>query len=431
MWRNVRNSIFRLKQCSLKMSGPITKKYGKEPVNFYSGNPINRLSFLREDYDFLRTAILSPNAKFLPLNRKNPLLYKFDKEERPQGLSHRLHYLSYSDIRSLVNVGDDSDDLFSLSEEDTVKNWSSTRDRIGANRVLVVFLGVDEAVKGVQYKQYNGQAYFSIDITPHHYLSEKMRIQCEALNESLTSDPHYTYTSMRMGPRLTLPEFSIYGQASMYLDWNARNRFCGGCGRPTMSVNGGCKLVCPPTDDGKELPPCETRGVITNLSFPRTDSSIIVAVLNYAGDKILLGRAKRFPPNMFSCLAGFLEPAESLEDCVRREVYEESGVKVGRVVVYSTQPWPFPANIMVGCIAEVADASDESHAIDLGHDPELAEARWFSFDEIRTALEAAQMPRYNFFEDSETFRIPPRQAIANILIDAATSPGFVLKDVKI
>jgi NAD+ diphosphatase len=413
------------------MSGPITKKFGKEPVNYYSGNPLNRLSFLRENYEFLRKAILSPNAKFLPLNSKNPLLYKFDKEERPSPeISHKLHYLSYSDVRSLVNVGD-SDDLYSLSEDETVNNWSSTRDRIGINRVLVVFLGVDESIPGVAHSHYNGQAYFAVDLTPHHFLSDKIRDRCNALTESLTEDAHYLWASMRMGPRVKLAEFAIYGQAVMYLDWNARNRFCGGCGRPTISVNGGCKLLCPATDDGKELPPCETRGVVSNLSFPRTDSSIIVAVLNYTGDRILLGRAKRFPPGMYSCLAGFLEPAEGLEDCVRREVYEESGVNVGRVVIYSSQPWPYPANIMVGCIAEVADASEESHNIHLGHDPELADARWFTFDEVRKILEEAQKPGYNLFEDTGKLRIPPRQAIANVLIDAATSPGFSLKDFKI
>lgn len=413
------------------MNGPITKKYGKEPFNYYSGNPLNRVSFLRDNYEFLRKAILTPNAKFLPLNEKNPLLYEFPKEERPaENISHRLQYLSYGDIRSLVNVADDSDDLFALSEEETVQNWSSRRDRIGVNRVLVVFLGIDESVSGVQYSHYNGQPYFAVDLTAHHFLSENIKSRVQTLADSLVQDERYLWTRMRMGPRVAISEFAIFGQASMYLDWNARNRFCGGCGRPTMSINGGCKLICPATDDGEEVPPCETRGTISNLSFPRTDSSVIVAVLNYSGDRILLGRGKRFPPGMYSCLAGFLEPAESLEDCVRREVYEEAGVKVGRVHVYSSQPWPYPANIMVGCIAEVADDSAASHSIHLGHDPELEDARWFTFEEVRKILEDAQRPGYDFFNGSE-LRVAPRQAIANVLIDAATTPGFTLEDCKI
>ena len=170
----------------------------------------------------------------------------------------------------------------------------------------------------------------------------------------------------------------------MYIDWNNRNRFCGGCGKPTMSVNGGTKLL-PPTDR-TEQPPCPTRGRISNLSFPRTDTSIIAIVVSYDGKEILLGRSRRFPKGFYSCLAGFLEPAETIEDCVRREIWEESGVTVGRVVVHSTQPWPYPANIMIGCVAQVASAAPEHHSIHLGHDPELEDARWYKIETVTACL---------------------------------------------
>lgn len=157
-----------------------------------------------------------------------------------------------------------------------------------------------------------------------------------------------------------------------------------------MSVNAGSKLTCPATDNGVAKGECPTRGVISNLHFPRTDTSIISAVINYAGDKILLGRGKRFPEGFYSCLAGFLEPAETIEDCVRREIWEESGVTVGRVVMHSSQPWPFPANIMIGCVAQVTDPGEKAHAIHFGHDPELADAKWFSFQEIKECLRLAE-----------------------------------------
>ena len=162
---------------------------------------------------------------------------------------------------------------------------------------------------------------------------------------------------MMFGRMLTPSSAAIYAEARQMLDWNARNPFCAQCGQPTMSVNGGFKRTCPPKDasrlkntgnalpsslekpvaDESERPPCATRKGVSNLSFPRTDPTVIMAVVNHAGDRLLLGRQKRWPPYWFSTLAGFAEPAESIEEAVRREVYEEAGVHVGRVVIHSTQ----------------------------------------------------------------------------------------------
>lgn len=128
------------------------------------------------------------------------------------------------------------------------------------------------------------------------------------------------------------------------LDWNSRNPFCAQCGSKTLSVNAGGKRTCPPTDlAGGSLTnrgPCASRQGVSNICFPRTDPTIIVAVVSADGSKILLGRNKRFPPHWYSTLAGFLEPGESIEEAVRREVWEESGVKLSRVVIHSSQPWP-------------------------------------------------------------------------------------------
>jgi ADP-ribose pyrophosphatase YjhB (NUDIX family) len=108
-----------------------------------------------------------------------------------------------------------------------------------------------------------------------------------------------------------------------------------------------------------------------------------MATVSSDGQRILLGRQKRWPPYWYSTLAGFLEPAESVEEAVRREVWEESGIKLGRVVVHSTQPWPYPANLMIGAIGQ---AIPEGEKIDLGNDPELEDAKWFTLDEVREAL---------------------------------------------
>lgn len=174
------------------------------------------------------------------------------------------------------------------------------------------------------------------------------------------------------------PTAAIYAQARSLLDWNARNPFCAQCGQRTLSLNAGTKRVCPPTDlaggEKRDRLPCATRGTISNISFPRTDPTVIMAVVSSDGTRSLLGRNRRFPQNMYSALAGFLEPGESIEEAVRREVWEESGVRVGRVVIHSSQPWPFPASLMIGAIGQALPGDGEK--IHLGHDPELEDARW-------------------------------------------------------
>lgn len=207
-------------------------------------------------------------------------------------------------------------------------------------------------------------------------------------------------------------------------------------------MNAGFKRACPPKDlarrnvsnalpttseaspDSTERPPCATRKGISNICFPRTDPTVIMAIINHAGNKILLGRSKRFPPHWYSTLAGFAEPAESIEEAVRREVYEEAGVLVGRVVIHSTQPWPYPANLMIGAIGQ---SVPEGETIDLGNDPELDDAQWYDFDTVRQALRVGTSglgedagPEYK----EGGLRLPPETAIAHQLMSSVTN-GFL------
>lgn len=139
---------------------------------------------------------------------------------------------------------------------------------------------------------------------------------------------------------------------------------------------------------------------------------------------MLLGRQRRWPPHFYSTLAGFIEPAESVEDAVRREVWEEAGVILSRVLIHSSQPWPYPANLMIGAIAQVA--TPENEAINLEHDPELEDARWFEMGEVQEALTAGsntpldEAPGPGYKENG--LRLPPKTAIAHQLI-AAVAQG--------
>jgi NAD+ diphosphatase len=175
----------------------------------------------------------------------------------------------------------------------------------------------------------------------------------------------------------------ILATARGMLHWRATHKHCPACGGATVPVRGGWVLHCDTC--GRE-------------NFPRIDAAVIMLVTR--GGKLLLGQSHRFPSerNFYSTLAGFVEPGESLEDAVRREVLEEVGVRVGEVVYHSSQPWPFPASLMLGFYAE--GLSDEI----VLEAEEMRDARWFTREEIanRKAL---------------GFNLPPKDSIARRLIE--------------
>lgn len=155
-----------------------------------------------------------------------------------------------------------------------------------------------------------------------------------------------------------------------------------------------------------------------------------MAVVSHDAKRVLLGRQKSWPPNWYSTLAGFCEPAESVEEAVRREVWEESGVLLGRVVIHSTQPWPFPANLMIGAVGQALPDGEKIH---LEHDPELEDAKWVDMDEIREALRIGvsglgEAAPSEYKEGG--LRLPPPTAIANQLLSAVAG-GFLAANTKI
>jgi NAD+ diphosphatase len=152
-------------------------------------------------------------------------------------------------------------------------------------------------------------------------------------------------------------------EAKAVLGWHARHRFCPNCGAATRPVEAGWRRDCPS---------CRVQ------HFPRTDP--VAIMLPISGDRCVLGRSPRFAVSMWSCLAGFIEPGETIEEAVRREVLEEVGVACGRVNYFTSQPWPFPMSLMIGCHAQAL--SDEI-VIDRS---ELEDARWFDREELALML---------------------------------------------
>ncbi|KAG6011285.1 hypothetical protein E4U54_008161 [Claviceps lovelessii] len=225
----------------------------------------------------------------------------------------------------------------------------------------------------------------------------------------------------------------MFAQARSIMDWNTRHRFCAGCGHANLSIEAGYKRVCPPTDGGREQEDCPTRHGVSNICFPRTDPTMIAAVVSSDGKRMLLGRQSRWPPHWHSNLAGFLEPGESVEEAVRREVWEEAGVRVGRVQIHSTQPWPYPSSLMIGAIAEALPGEGETITL---NDKELESAAWFPVEEVAAALAQARTqteggrtasPPEGYREGD--LRVPPATAIANRLMTAVVE-GFLTGNAK-
>jgi len=158
-------------------------------------------------------------------------------------------------------------------------------------------------------------------------------------------------------------QLSAIAMAKSMVSWHQRHGYCANCGTRTAMKEGGWKRDCPN---------CKAE------HFPRTDPVVIMLVTS--GDKCLLGRQKQFPPGMWSCLAGFVEAAETIEDAVRREIFEESGIRCTDVNYYMTQPWPYPSSLMIGCTAR---ATSEDIVVDRA---ELEDARWFNRAEATLML---------------------------------------------
>jgi NAD+ diphosphatase len=222
----------------------------------------------------------------------------------------------------------------------------------------------------------HGVGRFGIGVTPATIETLKTR------NDLVITD----LRSIAMKGLVAPEHLPPIAEAKAMLHWHARHRFCSNCGVKTDLVEGGWKRVCPA---------CEGQ------HFPRTDP--VVIMLTVTGDRCLLGRSGRFAASMWSCLAGFVEPGEAIEDAVRRETLEEAGIRCGRVSYFRSQPWPFPMSLMIGCHAE---ALNDDIVVDRN---ELEDARWFTRDEVALML---------MRKHPDGLGTPPPVAIAHHIIRA-------------
>ena len=319
------------------------------PVMPLAGNPLHRAGNERRDPNWLSAALAGEGARFLPVQRLKVAVTTADGRERSV-LAGRIAPAP----RAGHGAGEGSSRLA----------WARGGEWLeGAGEPVLLGLDGDDA-------------RFAVDVSD---VPEPAAV-------SFGPGSGVEFQGLRTAaPSLPARDAAIAAQARSLVAWHERHPFCAACGAATRTRNGGSSRAC--AGCGAE-------------HFPRTDPVVIVVVSRRG--RALLGRSGRFPGNLYSALAGFMEPGESVEEAVRREVAEESGIEVGAVRYVFSQPWPFPASLMLGCIAE--GLSDE-----IAVDPEeLEDARWFSRTELVDALAGR----------SEVLTVPQPLAIAHHLIRA-------------
>ena len=236
-------------------------------------------------------------------------------------------------------------------------------DSLASGDAPCIFLGLD-----------GDAAVFALDISQ----------AADPANEGPLAGLGYFREARSAAQMVSLKGAAIIAQAKAMIDWHQRHNFCPRCGAPTRMMDAGYRRLC---------------GKCNAEHFPRVDP--VVIMLATEGEACLVGRGKQFPPGMFSALAGFVEPGETIEEAVRRELMEEASIKVDEVTYYATQPWPFPSSLMIGCFAK---ANSREVKVD---ENELAELRWLERGVARDLIAGKRL---------DGMLVPPPIAIAYHLI---------------
>lgn len=410
--------------------------------NIYFGKEvINRVSFLREDNEFVTLSVLHPSTRFIFFENSNPLVDK-ESEGKLVILSNGDNQVSDKGgvSKGLFSAGDEWQQVLSAWSEDNKNQDMSLRE---TGKPVFVFLGIeDESVgldlthlkslesseeKYLDYQgRYQGIPYYAVDLSGCGLVRD---LVVDHILKNTSVDPSKLFFTYSRNHFFDLGEVnaSLYSHAKMFVEWISRNRFCPGCGHAVIPVHAGGKLKCTNDTVAEKRSEedvtykCPVRNAkLSNASFPRTDAVVIAAVASTDCTKVLLSLSRRYAQlKMYACTAGFMEPSETVETAVRRELWEETGVSCSSVELKMTQPWPFPGNLMIGCVAYV-DFNGSNEVVHLGHDKELADARWFDVEFLRGLI-------YDFDNtpNPDSLIIPQDVSVAyqliKLVVDAAPS----------
>lgn len=401
---------------------------------YFGREVLNRVSFLREEQDFISNAVTHPSTRFIFYSNGDPLVNKAATNEKLVILTNGDNQMDDSEAGAATTKGLVSEPQWSKTietwSEDNKEQHASLRDD---KKPTFLFLGLkDESVgldlqqlkcqDGEKYLDYQGRyfgiPYFGVDVSDAPQVGEIVKNHIASAEEKVAADNLIFSYSRKHTLGFTGAESALFSHGKMYFDWLNRNRFCPGCGTKVIPVHAGGKLKC--TNDTvveetekNTVYACPVKNTrVSNVSFPRTDAVVIIAITNKDRSKVLLSLNKRYAfTKMYSCTAGFVEPSETIEVAAKREIWEETGVICSDIHITMTQPWPFPGNLMIGCVATV-EFNGDNEVIHLGHDQELADARWFDASFVRKLLHGV--------EDDETLAegivLPSDVSVAHALI---------------
>ena len=287
----------------------------------------------------------------------------------------RPNFYGFSGLDRSAHIRDDAgwlDRLLTVPETLFVPAWRSRSlvTDAAADRPRAVMLPAARhrcLVEKAEFVAFLGEKagvpYIALDLSP----IDEAEVQA-------LFDGRGMFTDLRhIGPLLSRFEGAVLAYARGLMYWHQRHRYCGACGRETVPVKGGHQRNC-------------LNDVCRAPTFPRTDPAVIMLV--HDGDRALLGRQRVWKTGMYSTLAGFVEPGETLEEAVAREVWEETNIDVEDVRYHSSQPWPFPASVMLGFHARARTTTIRRN------DNEVEDARWFPIDTLRNfAATGRSLPR--------------------------------------
>lgn len=337
----------------------------------FQGNPLNRLNLHRKS---LQDAVQHNQARFLPL-RQLKILFNQDTKQ-PVWLTHQ-HLFGEQQ----------GDEKLTLDKCELVLLGIGSRylaDRPSPSDIPQIPTKIDS--------QLLSKFMLASEPTPDDYIFFALSVP-SPFADQLPG----TYMDLRpVLPQLSVIDAAVCGQARALLDWHSSSQYCGKCGSSTKSLEGGTRRKC---------------SKCNSTIYPRTDPVAITLVIHADKERVLLGRKASFPPNIYTCLAGFIEPGESIPEACAREVWEESGIVIdpNATRYFDSQPWPFlGGQLMIGCHAY---ALDETVTL---HDSELEDCRWFSRTEVQGMIERAR--NINLDKNDQGLRIPPPIAIAHQMI---------------
>lgn len=323
------------------MNDAFFKTAARAPAFGFRGGPLDRVSERRDDEVYLAALRAQADAKAVLIARDMPIL--------PRGAGVRSPYFPLAEI-----------------------------ERLGGVR-LEALLGVEPGGAPVIAALLPDEAVEQIADASDGFL-DRRQLVVPARDDLALID----LRSVATQGLVSAEDLAVLGQAKSILGWHVRHGFCANCGAATRVAAAGWRRECPA---------CKTQ------HFPRTDPVVIMLAVD--GERCLLGRQARWPKGMYSCLAGFLEPGETVEEAVRREIREESGVVCGEVAYLASQPWPFPSSLMIGCFARAETRDIVVDAV------ELEDARWFSRDEVAAMFDKRH---------AEGFAAPMPMAIAHYIM---------------